>query len=89
VGEGRLDDDGVGEGTADDDGAGDGLAEARGVALAVVAGAVDPDDPQETVVSTPSDPNTTAKKLPRWRRNRGSLKICFVRPNCRAAFVQN
>jgi hypothetical protein len=63
---------GVGEGRGDDDGAGDGLAEARGVALAVVVGEVDPDDPHETVASTPSDPNTAAKKLPRWKRNRCS-----------------
>jgi hypothetical protein len=78
AGDGLADDDGAGDGLADDDGAGDGLAEARGVAVALVHGGVDPDDPHETDVSMPSDPNTAAKKLPRWKRNRGSLKICVV-----------
>jgi hypothetical protein len=67
----------VGEGDDDDPGAG--LADARGVALAVVAGAVDPDDPHETVASAPSDPNIAAKKLPRWKRNRCSYSSALLR----------
>jgi hypothetical protein len=78
---------GVGEGSADDDGTGVGFAEARGVAVAVVCGGVDPDDPHETHESTLIDPNIAAKKLPRWKRISAprELRCCEF---C-AAFVQN
>ncbi len=62
----------VGVGDADD-GVGDGLADARAVGLAVGRdGGVDPDEQHETDASTLIDPNTTNKKLPRCKRNRGS-----------------
>jgi hypothetical protein len=66
-----------------------GLVDACGVALAVVAGAVDTVGPHETAASTLSGPSRNTKKLPRWKRTRGSSRSALLRPNYRAGFVRN